>query len=65
MQYHPHEYQKYAIDFIESHPVAAVILDMGLGKTSVTLTAIANLMFDRFEISCKNSLHNLTFAIRT
>ena len=52
MQYHPHDYQKYAIDFIESHPVAAVILDMGLGKTSVTLTAIANLMFDRFEISC-------------
>ena len=51
MQYHPHEYQKYAIDFIESHPVAAVILDMGLGKTSVTLTAIADLMFDRFEIS--------------
>ena len=51
MQYHPHDYQKYAIDFIESHPVAAVILDMGLGKTSVTLTAIANLMFDRFEIS--------------
>ena len=51
MQYHPHDYQRYAIDFIESHPVAAVILDMGLGKTSVTLTAIADLMFDCFEIS--------------
>lgn len=51
MQYIPHAYQQYAIDFIESHPVAAVILDMGLGKTSVTLTAIADLMFDRFEIS--------------
>ena len=51
MRYIPHAYQKYAIDFIESHPVAAVILDMGLGKTSVTLTAIADLMFDRFEIS--------------
>ena len=51
MRYIPHAYQKYAIDFIESHPLAAVILDMGLGKTSVTLTAIADLMFDRFEIS--------------
>lgn len=51
MQYVPHPYQRYAIDFIESHPVAALILDMGLGKTSVTLTAIADLMFDRFEIS--------------
>lgn len=63
MQYHPHDYQRYAIDFIESHQIAAVILDMGLGKTSVTLTAINDLMFDRFEISCKNSLHNSTFAI--
>ena len=51
MIYHPHDYQQYAIDFIESHPVAAVILDMGLGKTSVTLTAISDLMFDSFEIS--------------
>ena len=51
MQYIPHAYQQYAIDFIESHPIAAVILDMGLGKTSVTLTAIADLLFDRFEIS--------------
>ncbi len=51
MIYHPHDYQQYAIDFIESHPVASVILDMGLGKTSVTLTAISDLMFDSFEIS--------------
>ena len=41
MQYEPHEYQKYAIDYIETHPLAAVLLDMGLGKTSITLTAIA------------------------
>ena len=51
MKYCPHEYQRYAIDFIESHTISAVILDMGLGKTSVTLTAISDLMFDRFEIS--------------
>ena len=51
MLYYPHEYQRYTIDFIESHPISAVILDMGLGKTSVTLTAISDLMFDRFEVS--------------
>ena len=51
MLYCPHEYQRYAIDFIESHPISALILDMGLGKTSITLTAISDLMFDSFEIS--------------
>ena len=41
MKYEPHEYQRYAINYIEDHPFAAVLLDMGLGKTSITLTAIA------------------------
>ena len=50
MQYDPHDYQKYAIDFIETHPQAAVLLGCGLGKTSITLTALNDLMFDRFEI---------------
>ncbi|ETA80600.1 DEAD/DEAH box helicase [Youngiibacter fragilis] len=49
MQYKPHEYQKYAIDYIESHPVSAVLLDMGLGKTSIALTAINDLLFDYFD----------------
>lgn len=31
MKFVPHDYQKYAIDYIESHPVSAVLLDMGLG----------------------------------
>lgn len=50
MQYEPHDYQKYAIDYIETHPVAAVLLDMGLGKTSITLTALNDLLFDCFEV---------------
>ena len=33
MKYSPHDYQKYVTDFILNHPVAAVFLDMGLGKT--------------------------------
>ena len=51
MKFIPHDYQQYAIDFIESHPTAAVLLDMGLGKTVITLTALNELLFDRFEIS--------------
>lgn len=50
MRYGPHDYQKYAAGYIESHPIAAVLLDMGLGKTSITLTAIASLLFDSFEV---------------
>lgn len=49
MNFSPHDYQAYAIDYIETHPVAAVLLDMGLGKTVISLTAIADLLFDSFE----------------
>ena len=50
MRYSPHEYQRYATEYIETHPVAAVFLACGLGKTSITLTAVNDLMFDSFEI---------------
>lgn len=50
MEYKPHDYQKYATDFILSHPIAAVILQMGLGKTVCTLSAIEQLMYDSFEV---------------
>ena len=49
MKYEPHDYQKYAAEYIKTHPVAAVFLDMGLGKTSITLTALLDLLFDSFE----------------
>ena len=49
MNFSPHNYQSYAIDYIETHPIAAVLLDMGLGKTVISLTAIADLLFDSFE----------------
>lgn len=51
MKFIPHDYQQYAIDFIESHKTVAVLLDMGLGKTVITLTALNDLLFDHFEIS--------------
>lgn len=49
MKYEPHDYQKYATCYIETHPIAAVLLDMGLGKTSITLTALNDLLFDYFD----------------
>ena len=51
MIYNPHDYQRYATEFILSHPIAAVILQMGLGKTVCTLDAINRLMYDSFEVS--------------
>ena len=50
MNYQPHDYQKYATDFILTHPVAAVLLEMGLGKSVITLTAIQELCLDSFEV---------------
>lgn len=50
MRYNPHEYQTYATNFILEHPVAAVLLEMGLGKSVITLTAIYELMLNRFEV---------------
>ena len=49
MKYVPHDYQQYATEYIKSHPVAAVLLDMGLGKTAISLTALLDLLFDSFE----------------
>ena len=50
MLYQPHDYQKYATNFIVEHPIAAVLLQMGLGKSVITLTAIAELALERFEV---------------
>ena len=50
MRFIPHDYQEYAIDYIKQHKIAAVFLDMGLGKTSITLTALNNLLFDYFDV---------------
>ncbi|WP_333674310.1 DEAD/DEAH box helicase [Streptococcus parasuis] len=46
-----HNYQVVAKDFIIGHPYAAVILDMRMGKTATTLSAVNELMFDRFEVT--------------
>ena len=51
MNYRPHEYQTYATEFILTHPEAAILLSMGLGKSVITLTAIYELCLNRFEVS--------------
>lgn len=50
MQFSAHDYQRFAIDYILTHPVTAAILDMGLGKTVITLSAIDDLLYDFFLI---------------
>jgi SNF2 family DNA or RNA helicase len=50
MKYEPHEYQEYATNFILSRPIAAVLLEMGLGKSVITLTSIFDLTLDSFLI---------------
>ena len=46
-----HKYQLACIDHIISHPFCGVFLEMGLGKTATTLTAINDLINDYLEIS--------------
>lgn len=49
MKYEPHNYQKHTTQFIIDHPEAAILLGMGMGKTISTLTAINELIRNRFE----------------
>lgn len=51
MKFVPHKYQTYATDFMIKHPVSAVFLDMGLGKTVITLSAINEMCRNSFEVS--------------
>ena len=50
MEFKPHPYQQYAIEYIEKHPTAALFLECGLGKTAITLSALQSLMLDSFEV---------------
>lgn len=50
MNYIPHKYQEYAEQLIIEKPAVLLAVEMGLGKTVTTLTAIQNLLYDRFEV---------------
>lgn len=49
--YTPHPYQRYAENFLITHPNAGLFLDMGLGKTSIVLSAIEDLKYNRFQVN--------------
>ena len=49
--YKPHEYQTHCTQFILENTSAGLFLDMGLGKSVITLTALVDLLHDRFEVS--------------
>lgn len=50
MKYKPHEYQSFATNFVLEHPACGLILDMGLGKSVITLTALWSLLLDSFDV---------------
>lgn len=51
MRFVPHDYQRYCITRIIQEEALALFLDMGLGKTVITLTAVCDLIFNRFLVS--------------
>ena len=51
MNFIPHEYQKICIDHIKNNNISVLLLDMGLGKTVITLTALNYLIFNSFDIN--------------
>lgn len=50
MVFKPHTYQKYCIDKAINNDKLGLFLEMGLGKTIITLTAINELKYNRFEV---------------
>lgn len=51
MEYKAHDYQKYATQFLIEHKAAGLFLDMGCGKSVITLSALWELAFDYFDIA--------------
>lgn len=49
MRFQPHKYQDYAIQRIFDTPAVGLFLEMGLGKTVITLTAIDELLYNLFD----------------
>ena len=51
MKYVPHGYQAYATERIITQTACGLFLEMGMGKTAATLTAVAELLHDRFDVA--------------
>lgn len=51
MKFIPHAYQRYCINRMLTDSALGLFLDMGLGKTVITLTAVNDLKYNRFQVS--------------
>lgn len=51
MRFQPHDYQATAMDWIRKQSYAGLLLDMGLGKTIISLSVIDELLYDSFEVN--------------
>ena len=51
MRFQPHPYQRYCVERVISDEALGLFLDMGLGKTVITLTAFNDLKFNRYQVS--------------
>ncbi len=51
MMFKPYEYQQYCIDSIIYNRAVGLFLDMGLGKTVITLTAVHDLRYNRWDVA--------------
>ena len=65
MKFKPHEYQRLAIEKIENEDSVGLLLDMGLGKTAITLAAIKNLIYEEFEVEHVLIIAPLQTALNT
>lgn len=65
MKFVPHSYQEYGIEKLISSPICGLLLDMGLGKTIITLTAIEDLIYNRLEINKVLVIAPLRVALMT
>lgn len=50
MKFEPRPYQREALDWIMARPASALFLDMGGGKTVVTLTAVDRWLYDEASV---------------
>lgn len=51
MKFVPHSYQRYCINRVLTTPALGLLLDMGLGKTVITLTAVNDLKYNQFAVN--------------
>ena len=65
MKFKPHGYQQLAIDKIENENSVGLLLDMGLGKTAITLAAVKNLIYEELEIKRVLIIAPLQTALNT